>query len=559
MLFAALADARGCGSSTRSPSRRTLRLRRGPRPRHERRGRLPPSPEAPRARDPEAPERRQDGVLRAAGPLPADLATRLRARRRRNGRSSMDPTTSTRSLDASLAHRLRELAEATAAKKCHACGCFQAAVAAFEQTEAGGASSRPFRQRAMETFAPRKYDCLGCEVCFPAVAENAFADAFPGEARAPLCPTDAPRSAPAGRRSQATTVVVRHARRSRSARLTARRSRRSSPAGEPGASPSRHAPHREPRHRAHRPERAREPERPVPRPLRRGHASSHRSPPGPVARRAVRERPDAGRPDPGRARQAAGSEERDARADRGVPPARSSSCRSSASRTRPASQGRSSPAPPATPALCRCAYRRGASRCPGARAARLVLDPAGFLVVYPDRTAGSSSSTTGRKASSTSSSRGQRRVPSPPPRSSAESCRGSITRSTSDGSWRAPRRACGPARRTCRTALRNHPQPEPQRPAPVPDRPEPPPDAGRRRSSRPNFLAALVGRYDHGPARSGCAVALALGAASCSGRAWSARRASWSPSRGSESAWRFPTNLVLAAGVLLLLRAPPSR
>src|SRR5512132_810182 len=85
-----------------------------------------------------------------------------------------------------------QLAEATAAKKCHACGCFQAAVAAFEQTEAGRRELAPALARARESFAPRKYDCLGCEICFPAVAENAFADAFPGEARAPLCPTDAP-------------------------------------------------------------------------------------------------------------------------------------------------------------------------------------------------------------------------------------------------------------------------------------------------------------------------------------------------------------------------------
>ncbi len=85
-----------------------------------------------------------------------------------------------------------QLAEATAAKKCHACGCFQGAVAAFEKTQVGRGELAPALARARETFAARKYDCLGCEVCFPAVAENAFAEAFPDEARAPLCPTDAP-------------------------------------------------------------------------------------------------------------------------------------------------------------------------------------------------------------------------------------------------------------------------------------------------------------------------------------------------------------------------------
>ncbi len=85
-----------------------------------------------------------------------------------------------------------EIAEATAAKKCHPCGCFQAAVAAFEHTDAGRGELAPLLARARATFAPRKYDCLGCEVCFPAIAENAYADAFPGAGRAPLCPTDAP-------------------------------------------------------------------------------------------------------------------------------------------------------------------------------------------------------------------------------------------------------------------------------------------------------------------------------------------------------------------------------
>src|SRR6266540_4210031 len=95
-------------------------------------------------------------------------------------------------LSEALAIVSEQISEATAAKKCHACGCFQAAVAALEQTDAGRRDLAPVLARAHETFAPRKYDCLGCEVCFPAVAENAFADAFPGQARAPLCPTDAP-------------------------------------------------------------------------------------------------------------------------------------------------------------------------------------------------------------------------------------------------------------------------------------------------------------------------------------------------------------------------------
>ncbi len=85
-----------------------------------------------------------------------------------------------------------QLAEATAAKKCHACGCFHAAVASFERADVGTQELAGALARARAVLAGKRYDCLGCEVCFPAVAENAFAEAFPGEASAPLCPTGAP-------------------------------------------------------------------------------------------------------------------------------------------------------------------------------------------------------------------------------------------------------------------------------------------------------------------------------------------------------------------------------
>lgn len=103
-----------------------------------------------------------------------------------------------------------QIAEATAAKKCHACGCFQAAIAAFEQTEAFRRALAPVLARARETFAPRKYDCLGCEICFPAVAENAFAEAFPGATHAPLCPTDEPAARSGWPPLPGDYVVVRH-------------------------------------------------------------------------------------------------------------------------------------------------------------------------------------------------------------------------------------------------------------------------------------------------------------------------------------------------------------
>lgn len=85
-----------------------------------------------------------------------------------------------------------QLREGIAAKKCHSCGCFQAAVAAFEKTEAGHAELAEVLEGARAVLVDKHYDCLGCQVCFPAIAENAFADAFPGESVAQPCPTDPP-------------------------------------------------------------------------------------------------------------------------------------------------------------------------------------------------------------------------------------------------------------------------------------------------------------------------------------------------------------------------------
>lgn len=103
-----------------------------------------------------------------------------------------------------------QISAATSAKKCHPCGCFQATVAALEQREATRRELAPLLARAREVFAPRKYDCLGCEVCFPAIAENALADAFPGEARAPLCPTDEPAARDGWPPLPGDYTVVRH-------------------------------------------------------------------------------------------------------------------------------------------------------------------------------------------------------------------------------------------------------------------------------------------------------------------------------------------------------------
>jgi tetrahydromethanopterin S-methyltransferase subunit A len=86
-----------------------------------------------------------------------------------------------------------QLAEAMAAPKCHKCGCFHSTVEALSGTEAGRGSLAAVLAKARDTFVLKRYDCLGCAVCFPALASNAFLEAYPSEAEGlDLCPTEEP-------------------------------------------------------------------------------------------------------------------------------------------------------------------------------------------------------------------------------------------------------------------------------------------------------------------------------------------------------------------------------
>ena len=86
-----------------------------------------------------------------------------------------------------------QLAEAIAAPKCHKCGCLQKTVEALSATEAGHGPLAPILAQVRAVFAPKRYDCLGCAVCWPALAANAFVEAYPDEGAAlDLCPTEEP-------------------------------------------------------------------------------------------------------------------------------------------------------------------------------------------------------------------------------------------------------------------------------------------------------------------------------------------------------------------------------
>ncbi len=100
--------------------------------------------------------------------------------------------TSTQAL-AALAVVEEQIAEAVAQAKCGQCGCLQATVDALAATEAGKGALAVVLADARSKFNPRRYDCLGCAVCHPAVAANAFGDAYPGEADGlSACPTEEP-------------------------------------------------------------------------------------------------------------------------------------------------------------------------------------------------------------------------------------------------------------------------------------------------------------------------------------------------------------------------------
>ena len=88
---------------------------------------------------------------------------------------------------------IQQLQEAIAAPKCHQCGCLQQTVQALAKTKAGQSELADILAQTRSVFVPKKYDCLGCPVCYPAVAANAFAEAYPDAGAAlDLCPTEAP-------------------------------------------------------------------------------------------------------------------------------------------------------------------------------------------------------------------------------------------------------------------------------------------------------------------------------------------------------------------------------
>ncbi len=81
-----------------------------------------------------------------------------------------------------------ELQTAVERDQCTKCGCLRQALDNLAVTLPTVVA--PLRREEIAAWAahlqPVEYDCLGCQHCYPAVAQNAFGDAFPQAAVTPL-------------------------------------------------------------------------------------------------------------------------------------------------------------------------------------------------------------------------------------------------------------------------------------------------------------------------------------------------------------------------------------
>ncbi len=98
-----------------------------------------------------------------------------------------------------IAELLTALRSATDAKKCHRCGCFRGAVEQLHKAlpalpQDVGSQLLPILEQGMSRLVPSEYDCLGCAICWPADALNMATEQFPeaGIAADESCPTTPP-------------------------------------------------------------------------------------------------------------------------------------------------------------------------------------------------------------------------------------------------------------------------------------------------------------------------------------------------------------------------------
>ncbi len=82
--------------------------------------------------------------------------------------------------DQFLSEAARQLGEAAASKKCWSCGCLHDSLAAIEKSLIDTESHSSLREAVKDAQArvtDRRYDCLGCETCYPPLVMNALENA----------------------------------------------------------------------------------------------------------------------------------------------------------------------------------------------------------------------------------------------------------------------------------------------------------------------------------------------------------------------------------------------
>lgn len=85
-----------------------------------------------------------------------------------------------------------ELRAAMAARKCWRCACFQDSVTTMQNSQTLRELMPALFIEAQRLFEPQRYDCLGCEVCWPAIAQNLAGEIDPAVSEGGHCATSAP-------------------------------------------------------------------------------------------------------------------------------------------------------------------------------------------------------------------------------------------------------------------------------------------------------------------------------------------------------------------------------
>jgi len=91
-----------------------------------------------------------------------------------------------------LARIDQELRLAMAATKCHRCGCFQDCIDTLHASVSINEAMEDLLSEARSLCQPKRYDCLGCETCWPAVVQNIAAEIDPDIAEGSHCATAEP-------------------------------------------------------------------------------------------------------------------------------------------------------------------------------------------------------------------------------------------------------------------------------------------------------------------------------------------------------------------------------